>query len=86
MPKVLTGSLVASPFIMVRTIYGILEVVFQNDHATTWNPVYGSAVAFALMGLLMEYVALCVYLYTGYSIPPGRGLAAPSDAGPAGKV
>ncbi|POR37946.1 Uncharacterized protein TPAR_01857, partial [Tolypocladium paradoxum] len=84
--RVLSGSLVASPFIVVRTIYGILEVVFQNDGATKWNPVYGSAVAFALMALLMEYIALCLYLFTGYSIPAGRGLAAARDAGPAGKV
>ncbi|KND94044.1 hypothetical protein TOPH_00926 [Tolypocladium ophioglossoides CBS 100239] len=84
--RVLIGSLIASPFIMVRTIYGILEVVFQNDRATKWNPVYGSAVTFALMALLMEYIALCLYLFTGYSIPPGRGLAASRDAGSAGKV
>ena len=86
MPQVLTGSLIGSPFILVRTIYGILEVVFQNNHSTTWNPVYGSAVAFALMALLMEYVALCVYLYTGYSIAPGRGLAVSSNTGSTGKA
>ncbi|PNY24326.1 Uncharacterized protein TCAP_05734 [Tolypocladium capitatum] len=86
MSQVLTGSLLASPFIMVRTIYGILEVVFQNDRATKWNPVYGSAVAFAMMALLMEYIALCLYLFTGYYIPPGRGLAASRDAGTPGKV
>ncbi|UNI20250.1 hypothetical protein JDV02_006353 [Purpureocillium takamizusanense] len=84
--KVLCGVLLASPFIMVRTVYGILVVVYQNNGATRWNPVYGSAVVFAFMGLLMEYIALCLYLYTGYSIHPGRGLPVEPVTVPAGKV
>lgn len=33
---------------------------------TTWNPLFGSAVAFALMALLPEYVVLVVYTYLGF--------------------
>lgn len=58
---------------MVRTVYGILEVVYQSDNATKWNPVYGSAVVFAFMGLLMEYAALCLYLYTATRSRRGEG-------------
>lgn len=84
--RVLCGSLLASPLIMVRTVYGILEVVFVNSRGTLWNPVYGSAVAFGLMVLLAEYIALCAYLYTGYSIALGRGLAAREAAEEAAKA
>ena len=70
--KVLLGTLLASPFIAVRTVYGILEVVTGATYSAKWNPVFGSAVIFAFMGLVMEYIVLVIYIFTGFSIPPKR--------------
>ena len=59
---------------MVRTAYGLLQVILQTDLQSKWNPVYGSAVAFALMALLMEYIAMGTFFAVGFAIPPHRGL------------
>lgn len=63
--------LISSPFLIVRTVYGLLQVIFQNNQRK-WNPVYGSAVLFAMMALLMEYIAMGVFFYNGFSMPPER--------------
>lgn len=39
-----------------------------------WDPLYGNVVAFALMALLCEYIAICIWLYVGFSMPPDRGV------------
>lgn len=70
--KVLRAALATCPFLAVRTVYGLLEVATAGDAHSVWNPLTGSAVAFALMGLLPEYVVLCGYVVTGYSIPARR--------------
>jgi hypothetical protein len=71
--QILLGGLAAAPFLIVRNVYGILEVVMENSANSTWSPVYGSTVAFACMALLMEYIAICIWLWVGYSLPPDRG-------------
>lgn len=70
---------------MVRTIYGLIESAHAQDASTLWNPVFGypatsSAILFAFMALVMEYIALIVYLWSGFSIAPDRGLVASRDA------
>lgn len=72
--RILRASLMASPFLILRTVYGILEVAEQDVLNTIWSPLFGSAVAFALMALLPEYIAICLWFYTGYTIPPRREL------------
>ncbi|KAK5996843.1 hypothetical protein PT974_02188 [Cladobotryum mycophilum] len=76
---ILRGPLLASPFLIIRTIYGILEAALQNDVHSNFNPVLGNAVAFALMALLPEYITLLIYLYSGFSVAPDRGLGARGD-------
>ncbi|TFB02663.1 hypothetical protein CCMA1212_005444 [Trichoderma ghanense] len=71
---VLRGGLLASPFLITRTIFGLLEVALQDDSSSPFNPVVGNAVAFALMALLPEYVVVLVYLHTGFSVAPDRGV------------
>ncbi|KAK2598012.1 hypothetical protein QQS21_005849 [Conoideocrella luteorostrata] len=88
--QVLRGALLASPFIAVRTVYGIIEAAHSQDVATIWNPVYGSPetssiVLFVFMALVVEYVALIIYLWSGFAIPPERGLPAAGDMETAGK-
>ncbi|KAK1246508.1 hypothetical protein MKX08_000310 [Trichoderma sp. CBMAI-0020] len=73
---VLRGGLLASPFLIIRTVFGLLEVVFQNSATSPFSPVEGNAVAFALMALLPEYITILTYFYTGFSIPPDRGVPA----------
>jgi hypothetical protein len=54
------------PFLVLRAIYGILYT-FQSDVIFgMWNPLFGSAIAFALMALLPEYVVVCTYVYLGF--------------------
>ena len=72
--QIIKGTLLAAPFIVIRNIYGHLEVSFENNLESVWSPVFGNAVAFALMALWMEYIAICIYFYVGYSLPPDRGV------------
>ncbi|KAM0451197.1 hypothetical protein ACHAPV_010041 [Trichoderma viride] len=73
---ILRGGLLASPFLIIRTVFGLLEVAFQNSATSPFSPVEGNAVAFALMALLPEYITILTYFYTGFSIPPDRGVPA----------
>ncbi|KAL6907247.1 hypothetical protein GGI43DRAFT_256832 [Trichoderma evansii] len=73
---VLRGGLLASPFLIIRTVFGLLEVALQNSATSPFSPVEGNAVAFGLMALLPEYIVILTYLYTGFSIPPDRGVPA----------
>lgn len=59
---------------MVRSAYGVLQVVFQHETGAVWNPLYGSVVAFALMALLTEYIAVGIFFYVGFSMMPDRGV------------
>ncbi|KAL6863615.1 hypothetical protein J3F83DRAFT_767244 [Trichoderma novae-zelandiae] len=72
---VLRGGLLAAPFLITRTVFGLLQVALQNSSSSPFNPVVGNAVAFALMALLPEYIVVLAYLYTGFSIAPDRGVA-----------
>jgi hypothetical protein len=60
--------LIGSPALCLRTIYGIISVFNAtgfNIINSKWSPLFGSAIAFALMALLPEYVMLCIYLFLG---------------------
>jgi hypothetical protein len=60
-------ALVASPFVVLRGVYGLLYAFNSNDFFnSTWSPLWGSAVALALMALLPEFVALVIYTYLGF--------------------
>ncbi|OTA05831.1 hypothetical protein A9Z42_0065410 [Trichoderma parareesei] len=73
---ILRGGLLAAPFLIIRTVFGLLEVALQDSVSSPFNPVTGNAVAFALMALLPEYVVVLAHLYTGFSIAPDRGVVA----------
>ncbi|RFU74339.1 hypothetical protein TARUN_7966 [Trichoderma arundinaceum] len=76
---VLRGSLLASPFLIIRTIFGLLEVALQNSASSPFNPILGNAVTFGLMALLPEYAVVLTYIYTGFSISPDRGVPAAEE-------
>jgi hypothetical protein len=61
----------AIPFLIIRTVYALLSV-FATSLDSKWDTIYGSAVVFALMALLMEYVAVCIFVYTGLTLPSSR--------------
>lgn len=57
------------PPLLLRAVYGLLYSFTASTMSTlntTWNPLFGSAVAFALMALLPEYIVLITYLYLGF--------------------
>ena len=72
--QVILALFVACPFLAVRTAYGLLQVQHQENIASKWNPLYGSASLFAGMALLMEYITLAFLMSVGFSIPPDRGV------------
>ena len=61
----------ALPFIVVRITYLFLSVVHPLD--LRWNDLAGPIAPYLLMGLIMEYAVVCIYLATGFIIPRQRG-------------
>ncbi|KAK0719103.1 hypothetical protein B0H67DRAFT_632981 [Lasiosphaeris hirsuta] len=60
-----TWGLVSTLPLCVRAAYGIIGVAVAsgtNMLTSTWSPLFGSATAFGLMGLLPEYIVLCIYV------------------------
>lgn len=62
---------IALPFIVVRITYLFLSVVHPLD--LRWNDLAGPIAPYLLMGLIMEYAVVCIYLATGFIIPRQRG-------------
>ena len=60
----------ALPFLVVRITYLFLSVFSATD--LRWNDLAGPIAPFVLMGLLMEYAVVWVYLGTGFVIPSWR--------------
>lgn len=63
--------LLASPLIAIRIAYGILGSF--NDIYSMWDPVFGSALAFGLMALLPEFIAICIFVHLGFYSIKHRG-------------
>lgn len=71
--------LAASPFLIVRNVYGFLNVNSNLAMTSRWNPVTGSAVDFFAMALLMEYVVVLIFFYNGFTMPRDRGATEESN-------
>lgn len=56
-----------TPFIVVRITYLFLSVLHTSD--LRWNALLGPIAPFLVMGLLMEYFVVCIYLINGLIIP-----------------
>ncbi|KAI9869127.1 MAG: hypothetical protein M1813_002951 [Trichoglossum hirsutum] len=56
------------PFLIVRIIYSLLSA-FGSTIFSKWSPVSGSWVAFLIMGLIMEYIVVMIYVTAGVLIP-----------------
>jgi hypothetical protein len=69
--QIIYSCLLAAPFIAVRIAYGILGAF--NSIFSTWDPVFGSALAFGLMCLLPEFIAICIFLHLGFYSIKHRG-------------
>lgn len=54
------------PFIFVRTVYGVLYAFNSSSIKSFWNPLFGNAIAFALMALLPEAIMALIYVYLGF--------------------
>ncbi|RAK95357.1 uncharacterized protein BO80DRAFT_487172 [Aspergillus ibericus CBS 121593] len=69
---ILQSLALALPFIIVRITYLFLSVFQASD--LRWNDLVGPIAPFLLMGLLMEYAVVCIYLATGFIIPSWRNM------------
>ncbi|PMD37684.1 hypothetical protein L207DRAFT_636341 [Hyaloscypha variabilis F] len=67
--KALAHATLAIPFLVVRTVYALADTSTASDTSSPWSPVYGNVVLFAIMCLLMEYIALCLYMWVGLTLP-----------------
>jgi hypothetical protein len=68
----------------VRLTYAFLSVFRSSE--PKWNSLSGSIASFVTMALLMEYIVVCIYLYTGFVVVvrpsadvPGRVWIATGD-------
>ncbi|KAK9319479.1 hypothetical protein V1517DRAFT_349058 [Lipomyces orientalis] len=64
--RVLNGSSAAMLFFVVRLAYSFLSV--YHSAQLTWNPLDGPIAPFVVMVLLMEYIVVCIYLFTGFGV------------------
>ncbi|KAH8705236.1 hypothetical protein BGW36DRAFT_421802 [Talaromyces proteolyticus] len=64
---VLRGVTMAVPFFIVRLTYAFLSV-YRGAEDKTWDSLSGPIAPFLVMGLLMEYFVVVIYLYTGFKI------------------
>lgn len=53
------------PTLALRAAYGLLYMFTEAEAHPEWNPLYGSAIAFALLCLLPEYITALFYVYLG---------------------
>lgn len=73
--KILNATALATPFIAVRVTYLFLSVFQPSD--LRWNDLSGPIAPFLIMGLLMEYSVVLIYLITGFLIPSWRNIEKP---------
>ncbi|KMP01725.1 hypothetical protein DIZ76_010951 [Coccidioides immitis] len=68
--KVLRGISTAMPFCLVRLTYLFLSIFRPSE--PRWNELLGDTAPYVVMGLLMEYAVVCIYIFTGFQIPPSK--------------
>ncbi|KAH0536001.1 hypothetical protein FGG08_007100 [Glutinoglossum americanum] len=61
----------AIPFLIVRIVYALLAA-FSSALISKWSAIYGSWVAFLVMGLIMEFIVVAIYVTAGILIPYSR--------------
>ena len=70
--QTLQATALTTPFIIVRITYAFLSV-FQaattGGLSSKWDALYGSVGLFVGMVLIMEYVAVLVFILVGIRIP-----------------
>ncbi|RAL10250.1 uncharacterized protein BO97DRAFT_436301 [Aspergillus homomorphus CBS 101889] len=69
---ILKAMALALPFLIVRITYLFLSVFHASD--LRWNDLAGPITPFVLMGLLMEYAVVWIYLGTGFIIPSWKDM------------
>jgi hypothetical protein len=58
------------PFFVIRLLYALFSIFATSN--TEWSPLRGSIAPFVIMALLMEYIVVCIYIFTGLHVPAGR--------------
>ncbi len=68
------------PFLIVRLIYSLISVY---ERSRTFDPVRGSVVVYALMGVAMEFIVVAFYLAAGLLAPViPKSATQPGDSEP----
>ncbi|KAH8655769.1 hypothetical protein BX600DRAFT_470293 [Xylariales sp. PMI_506] len=62
----LYGAWTSMPFLMVRSVYGIIYAIDAVNIESMWNPLFGNSEVFAIMALLPEYIVLCIFICMGF--------------------
>lgn len=67
--QILVGAVASFPFVVVRITYAFLSIFKSNSLQSKWDALYGSATAFVLMVLIMEYIVVIIFIVVGIRIP-----------------
>jgi hypothetical protein len=66
--QLLAGVSLALPPLFVRIVYSLLSS-FASSSQSRWSPISGDWRIYLTMGLIMEYLVVCVYVITGALTP-----------------
>ncbi|KAF8583035.1 hypothetical protein K439DRAFT_111065 [Ramaria rubella] len=65
--KLLTSLSFALPFLAVKVLYSVLGAFVPSP--SQWSSTTGDWKLYLVMGLLMEYIVVCIYVITGARLP-----------------
>lgn len=74
MKQILRALPVAMTFLVVRIVYALVSAYATNIQTRVWNLVSGSAILFACMALLPEYLIVGIFIYVGFKISPYKNV------------
>ncbi|KAF8577591.1 hypothetical protein K439DRAFT_1655058 [Ramaria rubella] len=64
--KLLMSLSLALPFLAVRVLYSVLGAFASPSQ---WSPLTGNWRLYLFMGVIMEYIVVCIYVITGARLP-----------------
>jgi hypothetical protein len=72
--QLLVGITFSFPFLVVRIIYSLLSTFATSTQLQAFRSFGGGSwVPFFFMGILMELIVVCIYIYFGLTLPLSVG-------------
>jgi hypothetical protein len=59
-------GILSMPFLILRCVYGLLTQFNSESPFSTWNPLFGSVAAFAVMAVLPEFIIVGFHIWLGF--------------------